>query len=94
MSPEELRKLANALDWPSMRDQLRQLGCDPERVVVYLRRQAETTAPPNSGPYINQWALREVFFDDEGHPIMSREPEQPEAAGGCESRAGPDSAPS
>ena len=40
MSPEELCELANALDWPSMRDQLWQLGCDPDEAISYLCQQA------------------------------------------------------
>jgi hypothetical protein len=28
------------------------------------------------GPHINRWALREVWFDDNGEPSLHREPEQ------------------
>ena len=36
------------------------------------------TTPPQQEPVISKWVLREVYFDEDGEPVMHRSPPQPE----------------
>jgi hypothetical protein len=41
-----------------------------------LRAAADLLAQPDQEPVISTWVLREVYFDEDGEPIMHRSPPQ------------------
>lgn len=52
--------------------------CEANAFQIVIKNLKAQLAQPEQEPVISKWVLREVYFDEDGEPVMHRSPPQPE----------------